>query len=65
MNLTKNSLSSWVYLFPLPCGIIFVGGLGERDGGSGILMSALGAGRRSPKIGDGAVRLFMVLLRLL
>lgn len=63
-NFMKNSRSSLVYLLPLPCGIMLVGGLGDRDGGSGIFMSALGAGRRFPKIGDGAVRLLMVLLRV-
>ena len=41
-----------------------MGGLGEREGGSGILISAFGAGRRFPKTGAGAVRLFIVLLRL-
>ena len=44
--------------------IMFVGGLGEREGGSGILMSAFGAGRRFPKTGAGPVILFIVLLRL-
>ena len=42
-----------------------MGGLGEREGGSGILISAFGAGRRFPKTGAGAVRLFIVLLRLI
>ena len=41
-----------------------MGGLGEREGGSGILMSAFGAGRRFPKTGAGPVILFIVLLRL-
>ena len=41
-----------------------MGGLGEREGGSGILISAFGAGRRLPKTGAGAVRLFIVLRRL-
>lgn len=41
-----------------------MGGLGEREGGSGILISAFGAGKRLPKTGAGAVRLFIVLLRL-
>ena len=41
-----------------------MGGLGEREGGSGILISAFGAGKRFPKTGAGAVRLFIVLLRL-
>lgn len=63
MNFKKNSLSSGVYLFPRPCGIILVGGLGERDGGWGILSSAFGAGKRSSYTGSGAVRLLMVLRR--
>jgi hypothetical protein len=41
-----------------------VGGLGDREGGSGILISELGAGRRPPKTAVGAVKLLMVLLRL-
>lgn len=44
--------------------MIVVGGVGERDGGSGTLTSTWGAGRRLPKTGAGAVRLLMVLLRL-
>jgi len=42
---------------------MFVGGLGEREGGSGTLMSALGAGKRLPKTGADTERLFMVFLR--
>lgn len=52
-------------MFPLPrCGITIVGGVGDREGGSGICISAFGAGNRSPKTGAGAVRLFIVLRRL-
>ena len=51
-----------MYLLPLPCGITFVGGLGEREGGSGILISAFGGGSRSLKTGSGTVRLFTVFL---
>lgn len=61
MNLRKNCRSSSVYLLPLPWGITFVGGLGERDGGSGILISAFGGGSRSLKTGSCTVRLFTVL----
>lgn len=63
MNFKKNSLSSGVYLFPRPWGIIVVGGLGEREGGSGTLSSAFGAGKRSSYVGSGAVRLLIVLRR--
>lgn len=46
MNLIKYSLSSGVNLFPLPLwGTTFVGGVGEREGGSGILISIFGGGR--------------------
>jgi len=40
-----------------------VGGLGERDGGSGTLSSAFGAGKLSPYTGSGAVILLIVLRR--
>jgi hypothetical protein len=63
MNFKKNSLSSGVYLFPRPWGMIVEGGLGEREGGSGTLSSAFGAGKRSSYMGSGAVRLLIVLRR--
>lgn len=62
INLTKKSLSSGVYLFPLPCGTMCRGGLGDRDGGDGIRISAFGGGKRSSKTGVGAERLFCVVL---
>jgi hypothetical protein len=42
---------------------MLVGGLGEREGGSGTFSSAFGAGKRSSYTGSGAVRLLMVFLR--
>lgn len=43
----KYALSSTVNLFPLPPVTTLVGGLGDREGGSGILSSAFGAGKRA------------------
>lgn len=37
-----------------------VGGLGDREGGSGTLTTALGAGNLVPKTGSGTERLFKV-----
>jgi len=38
-----------------------VGGVGDRDGGSGTLTAALGGGNLDPKTGSGTERLFKVL----
>ncbi|KAI3622256.1 hypothetical protein WG66_015137, partial [Moniliophthora roreri] len=61
MNLMKKSLSSGVNLLPRLLGTTFVGGVGERDGGSGIRISMLGGGSLELYIGASTVRLFMVL----
>jgi hypothetical protein len=47
----KYSWSSSVYLFPRPPGTIRVGGVGEREGGSGTTMSACGGSRPKGYLG--------------
>lgn len=42
--------------------MILAGGLGDLEGGAGILIDAFGAGSLSSKTGSGTERLFMVLL---
>jgi len=64
IKLRKKTLSAGVYLFPRPLGITIVGGVGERDGGSGIVIWALGGGKRSSKTGICVVRLLIVFRRL-
>ena len=39
---------------------MLVGGVGDRDGGSGTFTTALGAGNLVPKTGSGTERLFNV-----
>lgn len=66
MNLRKKSLSSDVNLFPRPlCDTTLVGGVGEREGGIGILISALGGGKLWSNAGVCVVRLLIVLRRRL
>lgn len=60
MNLMKKALSSGVNLFPEPADTTRDGGEGDREGRSGTLTSAWGAGRRSLNTGSKALRLLRV-----